>query len=197
MSVWRKRLLWLLVPVLIMAADQLTKTLVREHVGQYDQIEVIDGFFRINFVQNKGAAFGLFSDMEDFGRELLLGVLGGVALILVVIYSLRLPPNEWVAQLGLHMIFAGAIGNRIDRFIVGRVTDFLEFYWGDFRFPAFNVADSAIVMGVCLLLIDTFRPRRKREKPAVESVVETGQDNVPTATVEGEKIHKQGGADAS
>ncbi len=88
----------------------------------------------------------------------------------MIIYSLRLNPGEWLAQLGLHLIFAGAIGNLIDRFSIGWVTDFLEFYWQDFYWPAFNIADSVIVLGVLLLLVDTFRPRRKRkdETQAVE-----------------------------
>jgi len=88
---------------------------------------------------------------------------------------LRLPPHEWLSQLGLHMIFAGAIGNLVDRFTIGWVTDFLEFYWQQFRWPAFNVADSCIVLGVCLLLIDTFRPHRKRQADrAAEGAEEAG-----------------------
>ncbi|HUX07121.1 MAG TPA: signal peptidase II [Acidobacteriota bacterium] len=175
MSPWRKRLIWLLVPVLLVVVDQWTKALVRETIDQYDRIEVIEGFFRINHVQNKGAAFGLFSDLADGERELLLSTLGGIALMLVVFYSLRLPPHEWLSQLGLHMIFAGAIGNLVDRFTIGWVTDFLEFYWQQFRWPAFNVADSCIVLGVCLLLIDTFRPHRKRQADrAAEGAEEAG-----------------------
>lgn len=175
MSPWRKRLIWLLVPVLLIVVDQWTKALVRETIDQYDRIEVIEGFFRINHVQNKGAAFGLFSDLADGERELLLSTLGGIALMLVVFYSLRLPPHEWLSQLGLHMIFAGAIGNLVDRFTIGWVTDFLEFYWQQFRWPAFNVADSCIVLGVCLLLLDTFRPHRKRQADrAAEGAEEAG-----------------------
>ena len=165
MSDWRKRLLWLLVPVVLIAADQWTKSLVRDNIERYDRIEVIDGFFRINHVQNKGAAFGLFADMEDNERTLLLYSLRGLAMLLVVIYSLRIKPGEWVSQLGLHMILAGALGNMIDSITIGWVTDFLEFYLGDWRWPAFNLADSCIVGGVGLLLIDTlFAGGRKSEE---------------------------------
>jgi signal peptidase II len=187
MTTWRKRLLWLLVPLALISLDQVSKLIVREQVGQYDKIEIIDGLFRINHVQNRGAAFGIFSDVEDGWRELLILSLNGVALLLVIVYSLRLSPGEWISQLGLHMIFAGAIGNLIDRFTIGWVTDFLEFYWGGWRWPAFNVADSAIVLGVCLLLLDTFRPHRKKEVPSVEGSLEAGA----------EEVRKQGGVNAS
>ncbi len=200
MSPWRKRLIWLVVPVLLIVADQWTKTLVRDNIDQYDRVEVIEGFFRINHVQNKGAAFGLFADVEDGNRELLLSTLGGIALMLVIFYSLRLSPNEWLSQLGLHMILAGAIGNHIDRLNIGWVTDFLEFYWDQFRFPAFNVADSCIVLGVCLLLLDTFRPHRKPEAEQSEEGEregETGEEAVLSMGTNKEIAEDREGSDVS
>lgn len=161
MSAWKKRLVWLVLPVTLIFFDQVTKSLIRENLARGEEVEVLEGFFRLNHVQNKGAAFGLFSGMEDGYRELFLTSLGAVALCLVIFYSLRLRPNDALAQTGLHLIFGGAVGNLIDRFTVGWVTDFLELYWGDFHWPAFNIADSVIVLGVAILLIDTFRPRHK------------------------------------
>ena len=163
MNTWRRRLVWLLLPAALIALDQASKTIVRAWIGVHAKIEVLEGFFRLNHVQNEGAAFGLFADLPGGYREAVLTSLAAVALILVVVYSLRLDPGEWVSQAGLHMIFAGAIGNLIDRFSIGSVTDFLEFYWHTFRWPAFNIADSAIVLGVAALLVDTFRPRRGPE----------------------------------
>jgi signal peptidase II len=157
---WRARLLWLFVVLCLFATDQVTKMLVRDtlHLGR--SISVIDDFFYITHVQNPGAAFGMFSDLPDGWRELFLSVLGGIALTLVVFYSLKLRIQEWLSQLALHMIFAGAVGNLVDRFMFGSVTDFALFkFWG-WGFPAFNVADSAIVIGVFLLLLDTLIPRR-------------------------------------
>lgn len=178
----RKRLLWLIIPLLIIAADQGTKHLVRENIGRYDRIEIIDGVFMLNHVENKGAAFGIFANLPDGYRELVLSTLGGVALILVVLYSTRLSPNEWISQLGLHMIFAGAVGNMMDRFIYGSVTDFLLFELGDFSWPSFNIADSVIVLGVMLLLLDTFRPRKETE---ITEAAETEQDAIEAAVAGG------------
>jgi len=193
-SPWRKRLLWIVVPVLLVAADQWTKALVRHNLERYDRIEVVEGFFRINHVQNKGAAFGLFSDMKDGDRELLLSTLGGIALLLVIVYSLRLPPGAWVSQLGLHMIFAGAVGNLIDRFTIGWVTDFLEVYWREWRWPAFNMADSVIVLGVCLLLADTFRPRR--HEPEAEETVELSAAEGAGDALDANQAASEEGSDA-
>ena len=161
MNSWRRRLVWLLLPAALIVLDQLSKAIVRAHIGVHEKIELLEGFFRLNHVQNEGAAFGLFADLPPGYREAVLTSLAAIALILVVVYSLRLDPGEWISQAGLHMIFAGAIGNLIDRFIFGSVTDFLEFHWHtSFHWPAFNVADSAIVVGVAALLVDTFRSRR-------------------------------------
>jgi signal peptidase II len=166
---WRNRLIWLLLAVSIIAADQFTKLIVRGVIDEGDRIAVIDRFFYFTQVQNQGAAFGIFSDMPDGWRELLLTSLGGVALVLVVTYSIKLRSNDVLAQLALHLIFAGAIGNLTDRFAHGSVTDFLLFRFGGWSFPSFNIADSAIVIGVGLLLIDTFRFRKKGKVAEVEA----------------------------
>ena len=169
MNSWRRRLVWLLLPAALIALDQLSKAIVRAQIGVHEKIEVLEGFFRLNHVRNEGAAFGLFADLPGGYREAVLTSLAAVALVLVVVYSLRLGPGEWVSQAGLHMIFAGAIGNLIDRFASGSVTDFFEFYWQTFRWPAFNIADSAIVLGVAALLVDTFWPRPRPEAVEVAS----------------------------
>lgn len=171
---WRQRLLWLLVVVAIIAGDQFTKMLIMDGVEEGRNIAVVDDLFYITHVRNPGAAFGMFSDLPDGWRELVLVSLAGMALILVIFYSIRLSPSEWLSQTALHMIFAGAIGNLVDRFIHGSVTDFILFRHGSWSFPAFNVADSAIVCGVGLLLIDTILPRRERKPrqadPAADAI---------------------------
>lgn len=162
------RLTWLLIVVVIFAADQYTKSLVVENLAENHRIKVIDDLLYITHVQNPGAAFGMFSDLPDGIREMFLTVLGAIALTLVIFYSVRLRVNEWLSQLALHMIFAGAIGNLTDRFIHGSVTDFILFRHGDWSFPAFNIADSAIVSGVFLLLLDTIWPRKKNKEKVAE-----------------------------
>lgn len=164
----QRRFLWLLVVLAILAADQITKYIVMENLQEGFNTPVISGLFYITHIQNQGAAFGMFADLPDGWRELILTALGGLALALVIMYSLKLMPNEWFAQLALHMIFAGAIGNLTDRFMHGSVTDFILFRGRGWSFPAFNVADSAIVLGVGLLLLDTLIPwNRRKSKTAV------------------------------
>jgi signal peptidase II len=196
MNDWSRRLIWFLIALAILGADQATKALVRAYIGPFDRIEVVDGFFMLNHVENRGAAFGIFANLPDGWRELLLSALGALALTLVVVYSLRLSPGEWIAQLGLHMIFAGAIGNLLDRFIFGSVTDFLLFEWADFSWPSFNLADSAIVLGVALLLIDTFRPRGKTERVGAAEP-EQAEASEPGGSDAGEHSKMEDRADVS
>lgn len=158
---WKARLIWLLLVVAVIAGDQFTKELILSGVEEGRNIAVVDDLFYITHVRNPGAAFGMFADLPDGWRELVLMSLGGMALLLVVFYSIRLSPREWLSQAALHLIFAGAIGNLLDRFIHGSVTDFILFRHSGWSFPAFNVADSAIVCGVGLLLLDTVLPRKK------------------------------------
>ena len=160
---WAGRLKWLpIVPILVFA-DQFTKAMILDSVGWGQRITVIKNFFHITLVKNDGVAFGMFSDLPIAWKVPFLSGLAILALALVVLFSLRLKPKEWVAQLGLHMVLAGAIGNLVDRFARGWVTDFILFSRNGWSFPAFNLADSAIVCGVSLLIIDILFFQGKRE----------------------------------
>jgi signal peptidase II len=159
---WRIRLSWLLVIAVIFALDRITKWMVVTNVNPLERVPVIDGLLYITYIENLGAAFGIFADLPSGWRELFLLSLHAVALTLVIFYSLRMRAKDWLPQLALHLIFAGAMGNLADRLIHGAVTDFILFRHGEWSFPAFNVADSAIVVGVGLLLLDTFFPGRRR-----------------------------------
>lgn len=169
--------LWLLLLIIaILGIDQYSKHLVMTNLAQSENIIVIDDFFYITHIRNPGVAFGMFSDLPDGLRVPVLTFMAGIAMSLVIFYSLKLRRSEWLSQVSLHMIFAGAVGNQLDRFFHGSVTDFLLFRHGNWSFPAFNIADSAIVVGVCFLLIDTLFPALTRKK--VENGSEEGEGAV-------------------
>lgn len=162
--------IWLLVMIVaLLAIDQYTKHLVMENLAESENIIVLEDWFYITHIQNPGVAFGMFSDLPDEFRVLVLTIMASIAMALVIFYSLRLRKSEWLSQISLHMIFAGAIGNQMDRFLHGSVTDFLLFRHGTWSFPAFNIADSAIVAGVCFLLIDTLFPALTGNKKSGEA----------------------------
>jgi signal peptidase II len=141
--------------------DRLTKWLIETHVSFVDTFRVIPGFFDIVHSQNRGVAFGIFSDSSSEWRTLLL-VLFSIAAVLVVAWILWSADRlDRFSLAGFALILGGAAGNVFDRIVWGRVTDFLEFYVGDYHWPTFNMADSAIVIGSALLLIDLLRPKRQ------------------------------------
>jgi signal peptidase II len=148
---------YLLVVASILILDRWTKTLVAEKFHLNESISVIDGFFSITYVRNTGVAFGIFSAISSPIKSALLPAFTGLAVILVVIYSLSTPVRNWLLQLALSLIVGGALGNLMDRLLYGYVIDFLEFYAGSFSWPSFNVADAAISTGVGLLLIEIIR----------------------------------------
>ncbi len=144
--------LWL--PLLVVALDQVTKWLVRERVPLHSSVEVIPGFLDFTHVRNTGAAFGFLNGVDFPGKTLVIAVVAIGALIGVSIYAGTLAREQLAARLGMALIIGGAAGNLIDRIFVGSVVDFVDAYWGTFHFWAFNVADSAITVGVALMIID-------------------------------------------
>jgi len=151
-------ILLIIVP-LIVAADQYTKWLVRQHIELHDRLVVIDGFFNLTHVQNPGAAFGLFSDLEPSIRTPLFSTFSIIAFIVLLLLYRRTPDSDWKGRTVLALIAGGAIGNITDRLFFGTVTDFLQVYYKQYYWPSFNVADSCISIGVCLLFILMFFSR--------------------------------------
>lgn len=133
--------------VLILAVDLLSKYLVRAYLAGGPPISVIGEFFTLTYVENSGAAFGLLSQ-KAYGPAILLffALLFTLGLI-YLLRQLQYEPLRW----GLALVIAGSLGNALDRALRGFVTDFLTFKFGDWYFPSFNIADSAIVIG-CILL---------------------------------------------
>jgi signal peptidase II len=144
--------LWL--SVFIVALDQATKALVRAKVPLYDSVTVIPGMLDITHATNNGAAFGILNGVEFPYKAVVMVLVALMALAAVGLYSLSLPAHQRVARVGLALILGGACGNLIDRATAGHVLDFVDAYWRDYHFWAFNVADSAITVGVGLMLLD-------------------------------------------
>ncbi|WP_321492938.1 signal peptidase II [uncultured Desulfobacter sp.] len=141
-----------LVSISVLVLDQITKWLIIKHVPLYSHIRVIDHFFDITHILNPGGAFGFFAEQSPGIRKFIfLFLSSGVALFVLWLYRKTAEEHIFLSY-GLALIFGGAIGNLIDRFRFGKVVDFLEFYIGSFHWPAFNVADSAISIGMGILI---------------------------------------------
>jgi signal peptidase II len=144
--------LWL--SAIIVVADQATKALVKAKLPLYDSVNVIPGMLDITHATNTGAAFGILNGVEFPYKAGVMVLVALIALAAVGLYALSLPADQRVARVGLALILGGAFGNLIDRAVAGRVLDFVDVYWRDYHFWAFNVADSAITVGVALMLLD-------------------------------------------
>ena len=147
----------------IVLLDRITKIQIRHSLSDFDAIPVISGWLRIVHTENPGAAFGVLADGNPLMRSaILIGVSTGVLLFVAwALWSHRASFSTLLTRVGLSMILGGALGNLYDRIVHGTVTDFIEVYRGGWSFPAFNVADSAITVGACLLLVDLLWPRRE------------------------------------
>ena len=156
-----RRLPWLLlISALIVFADRLTKTLVAARIPMGGAIPVIPGFLRITHWLNEGAAFSLFADSASpqTVRWVLIGF-SLVAALVVLVVMVKLGDRFTLTSFALALIFAGALGNVHDRIVYGSVVDFIEVHIFSYHWPDFNVADSAIVIGACLLLLDSLLPK--------------------------------------
>ena len=143
----RKVTILIVVLVLGLALDLVSKMLVLKSLPLGSQIPLVSGFFNLVHVHNKGAAFGLLGGLSvEFTR---LFFIATTSLVLGVVAYLwyRLPQQNWQAALGYSLIMAGALGNLIDRVRLEEVVDFLDLYWGRYHWPAFNVADSLVCLG--------------------------------------------------
>lgn len=136
--------------IVIVLLDQLTKWVVDTTMPLYRSIPVIDGFFNLTYIRNTGAAFGIFAGSASAFRVPFLMIFSLLAIGFIVAMLRRLPERETGLIIALTFILGGAIGNLIDRFAYGEVIDFLDFYWGSYHWPAFNIADSFITIGVAI-----------------------------------------------
>ena len=140
-----------------LAIDQVTKTWVVKTLAFTDQVSVIDGFFYLTHVRNPGAAFSLFADAPAEIRAPFFIGTTLIALVLIISFFRKLSPGDRLSALALGLILGGAVGNLLDRLIYGEVVDFLHLrLWAGYSWPDFNVADSSIVIGVALLVLELF-----------------------------------------
>lgn len=161
---------WLLaLSALVIALDRWTKHWVSHHIAEGDVRVVIPKVFGISHVQNPGAAFSMFTNSADPNRtRWLLTAFSILAAVIVLVILLRIGQKVSMTAVALALVLGGAIGNAWDRIAYGTVVDFLQVHIVHYHWPDFNVADSSIVIGGILLLIDSLRPRRDENEGVKE-----------------------------
>jgi len=159
------RLLYFALSLLLFGMDRGTKALVVGRLHLNESVPVVKGFFHITHVANTGALFGLFAGLASPLRGLVFIAVPVLAVALILFYQLRSREGDFLTQLGLSLILGGALGNLYDRIRFGHVVDFLDISVAGHHWPAFNVADSCICLGVFTLVLDLYR-RERRPAPA-------------------------------
>jgi signal peptidase II len=139
---------------LVVLVDQITKAWVQEAFQLHETLSLVPGWFRLTYVRNPGAAFGLFSGQAEAFRVPFFLAVTAVALVAILVTAWRSDPGRTWFLAALGLVCGGAVGNLIDRLRWGEVVDFLDVYWRSHHWPAFNVADSAITVGVILLVAE-------------------------------------------
>ena len=186
------RTIYVLISALVVVLDQLTKMLVDRFMNLHESRLLVDGLLRLTYVQNRGAAFGILSEADLPYQSLLFAVVSLAALGAIAAYAWRLPARSRLPQTALALIMGGALGNLLDRARLGYVIDFVDAYWRMHHWPAFNVADSAISIGVVLLVVDILRqpqageapqpPRVEPGTPTLEQEAGSGPSTVDTSS---------------
>ena len=143
-------------------AHQATKLYIDRSMQLFDSIQIVGNFFHITYLRNRGAAFSFLSD-ASWRLPFFIAVSIVAALVILIAFR-KLREDQRLAQISLAMIFSGAVGNLIDRVRLGEVIDFLDAHWYRHHWPAFNVADSLICVGVFLLAIDMMREEKRLKK---------------------------------
>ena len=160
---------WLLLALAVLVADQWTKWLVETRLAHHASVEVIPGLFNLTHVRNTGVAFGLFASPGADGGSWILAALGILALVLVTLYFVATPRSQRLLLAALALVMGGAVGNLLDRIFSGAVTDFLDVYVGTHHWPSFNLADSAITVGIALMAVDAFSPRHRTHSEGAQA----------------------------
>jgi signal peptidase II len=143
---------WL--PMVIVTVDQATKAMVKASLPLHTSVTIVPDFIDFTHVLNSGAAFGILNGVDFPFKTVLIAVIAMAALVGVGIYAASISHHQVIARVGLALIIGGAAGNLIDRVLFGSVVDFVDVYWRNYHFWAFNVADSAISVGVAMMILD-------------------------------------------
>lgn len=171
----KKKYIWLLlISALTIALDQITKIYVHTHFHLGESVTVVPNFFNFTYVRNFGAAFGFLAESHPTFREIFFLAMPPIALVIILLILRGVKDDDTKQILALSSIFGGAIGNYIDRVRFRYVIDFLDFHlWNRWSWPAFNIADMAIVGGVGMLLLLMFLEERHRKKQAEDAAKAT------------------------
>ncbi|GAA5785025.1 signal peptidase II [Chitiniphilus shinanonensis] len=157
---WR----WIAVAIAVILFDQITKHAIEASFAYGEQLPVIPGFFNLTLAYNPGAAFSFLADAGGWQRHFFTVL--ALAVSAWIVFMLRRHHGEARLSLALSLIMGGALGNVIDRILLGHVIDFIHVYYRDWNYPAFNLADSAICVGAALMVWDSFRSKSATEKQA-------------------------------
>ncbi len=149
----KKYVFVLSVAAVVLMLDQITKWYIRQTLGLYESIVVLDSFFHITHVRNAGGAFSLFAAAPGALRLPFFVSVSLAAVVALLIFVRRVEPGHRLLLFALGAVLGGALGNLVDRMVSGEVTDFLDFHWRGYYWPAFNVADSFITTGMLILLL--------------------------------------------
>ncbi len=169
---WR----YLLASLAVFLLDQWSKWMVEAHLSDHASVELIPGLLNFTYVRNTGVAFGMFASRGNVYGTAVLTVLGLAALVFVGYYFKIVPRRDRPLLLALALVMGGAVGNLLDRIARGAVTDFVDFYYGTYHWHTFNVADTAISIGIGLMVLGTFRrhPEDAAETGETPAAGETG-----------------------
>jgi signal peptidase II len=162
------RVFYFLIPVIVFLLDRWSKTLVESRFLLFESKTIIPGFFDLTHTRNTGVAFGLFANSSSAWMPYLLTLTSAGALVIILVYSLRHPTQNWRLQLGLMLVLGGATGNLYDRVSYGYVIDFIDVFYQNYHWPTFNLADSSISVGIGLLLLEVLL-----QKPQTQGDVKT------------------------
>jgi len=161
----RERRLEVGIVLLVIVLDQVTKALVRNALALHESIDVIPHLVSLTRVHNTGAAFGMLNSVDFAFKAVVMSMVAVAALGGVAWYAFSVPLSDRLARVGIAGVAGGAIGNLIDRATAGYVLDFVDAYWDGWHFWAFNVADAAITLGVCCMILDILGLGRRASNP--------------------------------
>ena len=150
----RARRLEVWLPLAVIVLDQAAKAIVRATIPLHSSVTIVPGLVDFTHVRNTGAAFGILNAVDFPYKTVVIALVAAAALIAVGLYAAGLAHHQFVARAGLALIIGGAGGNLLDRVVAGSVVDFVDVYWRMYHFWAFNVADSAISIGVVIMILD-------------------------------------------
>ena len=168
MKHYLKYFLFLTISCAIVALDQATKLIIHTQFNLGEKRVIIPGFFNLTYVRNTGGVFGLFSQSNDVIRRLLFLILPVLAFVLIVSIIRKLDIKQKYQLLAFSSIFGGALGNYIDRIHFGYVVDFFDFHYKSISWPAFNVGDICIVIGVFVAIVIIYVTEEKQQKKLAE-----------------------------